>query len=233
MVLQGSPRGSGAPPGGRVGPLTLSGVCGRSAIEGGLELKSSKRDFLMADAALVLRTPAPSLPLSSHLPHRVLGPGHHLGGSLEQCLAPWSGRLGLDLLPPTSPPASRLPPASPAKLTPGETTPVFLSAPTPHPPVWASALPPLSLRCKCKPLPSFVFAQKVISGASSLGKRHVCLGSSLSFCRPGPGVIWFILEQRALGRAHPPSVRWAGEVSSPGGRAGRGPHELGGGQRIW
>ena len=109
MVLQGSPRGSGAPPGGRVGPLTLSGVCGRSAIGGGLELKSSKRDFLMADAALVLRTPAPSLPLSSHLPHRVLGPGHHLWGSQEQCLAPWSGRLGLDLLPPTSPPASRLP----------------------------------------------------------------------------------------------------------------------------
>lgn len=76
---------------------------------GGLELKASKRYFLMADAALVLRTPAPSLPLSAHLPHRVLGPGHHLRGSQGQCLEAWSGRLGVDLPPPTSPPASRLP----------------------------------------------------------------------------------------------------------------------------
>ena len=85
---------------------------------GGLELKASKRDFLMADAALVLRTPAPSLPLSAHLPHRVLGPGHHLRGSQGQCLEAWSGRLGVDLPPPTSPPGPGTQEPVPATLLP-------------------------------------------------------------------------------------------------------------------
>lgn len=48
----GKPAGFRSTPGSRMGSLTTQRHV-RSAIEGGLELKASKRDFLMADAALV------------------------------------------------------------------------------------------------------------------------------------------------------------------------------------